>query len=345
MFEQFRARVRRRPAVRRATVLAAAGALAAGVVLPAAVPDAATPAAAATCTGYVALTFDDGPIAGSTDALLTALRSAGARATLFNTGQNAAANPSLVRAQVGAGMWVGNHSYTHPDMTRLSSSQMASEISRTQTAIQNAGAPAPKLFRPPYGATNATLRSVEQQHGLREVLWDVDSQDWNGAGTAQIVAAADRLTAGQVMLLHDGYRTTVDAIPQIVRNLGTRGLCAGMISPSTGRAVAPDSVPSPTPTTSPGPTAGTCSAAYTTSATYGDRYNGSVTVSGTNSWVATVRLTSPQKVSSVWNGTASWDSSGYVMTVRPNGSGNTFGFTVMHNGNSTARPAVSCAAG
>ncbi|GAB7193195.1 hypothetical protein NUM3379_39040 [Kineococcus sp. NUM-3379] len=97
--------------------------------------------------------------------------------------------------------------------------------------------------------------------------------------------------------------------------------------------------------TTPPPGTGTCSAAYTTSATYGDRYNGSVTVSGTNSWVATVRLTSPQKVSSVWNGTATWDSTGQVMTVRPNGSGNTFGFTVMHNGNSTARPAVSCTTG
>ena len=323
---------------RRLALLGAAGVVLGSLSVPAA-PAGAPGAAAATCTGYVALTFDDGPIASSTNTLLTALRNAGARATMFNTGQNAAANPSLVRAQVGAGMWVGNHSYTHPNMTTLSQSRMDSEISRTQSAIQAAGAPAPRLFRPPYGATNSTLRSVESEYGLREILWDVDSQDWNGASTTQIVAAAGRLTAGQVMLMHDGYSTTINAIPQIVRDLNARGLCTGMISPSTGRAVAPGSGTTTTP-----PATGTCSAAYTTSATYGDRYNGSVTVSGTSNWTATVRLTSPQKVSSVWNGTATWDSTGYVMTVRPNGSGNTFGFTVLHNGNSTARPTVSCTA-
>ena len=96
-------------------------------------------------------------------------------------------------------------------------------------------------------------------------------------------------------------------------------------------------------TATPPPSTGTCSAAYTTSTTWPDRYNGSVTVSGTTSWVATVRLTAPQKVSAVWNGTATWDSTGDVMTVRPNGNGNSFGFTVMHNGDSGARPGVSCA--
>ena len=70
---------------------------------------AATPSLAATCTGYVALTFDDGPNAGNTTTLLNTLKAAGVRATLFNTGQNAQANPSLVQAEAAAGMWIGNH--------------------------------------------------------------------------------------------------------------------------------------------------------------------------------------------------------------------------------------------
>ncbi|MCC3765909.1 polysaccharide deacetylase family protein [Glycomyces sp. TRM65418] len=201
---------------------------------------AASPAQAQACNGYVALTFDDGPNPSSTDSLLNALASNGLRATMFNTGQNAAANPGLVRAQVNAGMWVGNHSYTHPHMTQLSQSQMASEISRTQQAIQSAGGGTPVLFRPPYGETNATLKSVEAQYGLTEVLWSVDSRDWNGATTAQIVQAARGLQNGGVMLMHDSYRSTINAIPQIAADLRSRGLCAGMISPSTGRAVAPD---------------------------------------------------------------------------------------------------------
>ncbi|MQM26720.1 polysaccharide deacetylase family protein [Glycomyces albidus] len=200
----------------------------------------ASPSYAQTCNGYVALTFDDGPNPGTTNSLLNALTANGLRATMFNTGQAAASNPSLVRAQVSAGMWVANHSYTHPHMTQLSSTQMAQEISRTQQAIQQAGGGTPVLFRPPYGETNATLRSVASQHGLTEVLWSVDSQDWNGASTAQIVSAANNLQNGGVMLMHDAYQNTINAIPQIASNLRSRGLCAGMISPSTGRAVAPD---------------------------------------------------------------------------------------------------------
>ncbi|SDE49660.1 polysaccharide deacetylase family protein [Glycomyces harbinensis] len=201
---------------------------------------AAAPAQAQTCNGYVALTYDDGPNPGTTSSLLNALTSNGLRATMFNTGQRVAANPALARAQVTAGMWVANHSYTHPHMTQMSSSQMAQEISSTQQAIQSATGVTPNLFRPPYGETNSTLKSVEAQYGLTEVIWSVDSQDWNGASTAQIVQAASTLQNGGVILMHDAYQNTINAIPQIKANLQSRGLCAGMISPSTGRAVAPD---------------------------------------------------------------------------------------------------------
>ncbi|MFD8223310.1 polysaccharide deacetylase family protein [Streptomyces massasporeus] len=198
----------------------------------------AAPARAAACTGYVGLTFDDGP-SGTTTSLLNALKQNGLRATMFNTGQNAAANPSLVRAQVTAGMWVANHSYTHPHLTRLSQAQIDSEISRTQQAVANAGGGTPKLFRPPYGETNATVKSVAARYGLTEITWHVDSQDWNGASTDAIVQSVARLTNGQIILMHDWPANTLAAIPRIAQTLASRGLCAGTISPQTGRAVAP----------------------------------------------------------------------------------------------------------
>jgi endo-1,4-beta-xylanase len=102
--------------------------------------------------------------------------------------------------------------------------------------------------------------------------------------------------------------------------------------------------PPPPPTTGGG--GGGCTATMTPGTVFGDRYNTSVTVSGASSWTVVVALTSPQRVSSVWNGSPSWDSTGFVMTVRSNGNGNTFGFTTMFNGNSTARPTIrSCTAG
>ncbi|GGW60121.1 polysaccharide deacetylase family protein [Streptomyces caelestis] len=217
----------------RLTVLATAAA--AALAAPTAT---AAPSQAAACNGYVGLTFDDGP-SGNTTALLNALRHNGLRATMFNQGQYAAANPSLVRAQVAAGMWIGNHSYTHPHLTRLSQAQIDSEISRTQQAIANAGGGTPKLFRPPYGETNATVKSVAARHGLTEIIWHVDSQDWNGASTEAIVQAAARLANGQIILLHDWSANTLAAIPRIAQGLTARGLCAGTISPQTGRAVAP----------------------------------------------------------------------------------------------------------
>ncbi|HET6708515.1 polysaccharide deacetylase family protein [Amycolatopsis sp.] len=214
------------------TLLATAALAVAGTI-------AVTPAQAAACTGYVGLTFDDGPSNSSTPALLNALRQNGLRATMFNVGQNAAASPAQVRAQVSAGMWVANHSYTHPHLTQLSQGQVDSEISRTQQAIAAAGGGTPRLFRPPYGETNATVQSVASRYGLRQVIWDVDSGDWNNASVDAIVAAAARLSNGQVILMHDWPANTRAAIPRIAQTLESRGLCAGMISPQTGRAVAP----------------------------------------------------------------------------------------------------------
>jgi peptidoglycan/xylan/chitin deacetylase (PgdA/CDA1 family) len=302
----------------------------------------AAPSEAATCNGYVGLTFDDGPTAGNTQNLLSALRNNGLRATMFNEGQYAAANPGLVRAQVDAGMWVGNHSYTHPHLIQQSQAQIDSEISRTQTAIANAGGGTPKLFRPPYGETNGTLQAVEAKYGLTQIIWDVDSQDWNNASTDAIVAANARLTNGQIILMHDWPANTVAAIPRIAQGLASRNLCAGMISPQTGRAVAPDGGTTP-PTTGPTtpPAGGNCTATITPGTVWSDRYNTTVTVSGSSNWTVVIQITAPQKVSTTWNGTFSWSGSGNTMTVKPNGSGNTFGFTTMTNGNSSARPQIT----
>ncbi len=213
--------------------------LVAAALLAAASTISVTPAHAAACSGYVGLTFDDGPSNGNTPALLTALRQNGLRATVFNEGQYAAAYPAQVRAEVSAGMWVGNHSYTHPHLIQQSQSQVDSEVSRTQQAIANAGGGTPRLFRPPYGETNTTLRTVEAKYGLTQIIWDVDSQDWNGASVDAIVAANARLQNGQIILMHEWPANTRTAIPRIAQGLASRGLCAGMISPQTGRAVAP----------------------------------------------------------------------------------------------------------
>ncbi|GGR91981.1 acetylxylan esterase [Streptomyces humidus] len=330
-----RPRLSLRALVTRLAVLATAAACT--LTVQAAVPaQAVVPAQAAACNGYVGLTFDDGP-SGSTSTLLNALKQNGLRATMFNEGQYAASRPSQVRAQVDAGMWVGNHSYTHPHLTQQSQAQIDSEISRTQQAIAGAGGGTPRLFRPPYGETNSTVRAVEAKYGLTEIIWDVDSQDWNGASTDAIVQAAGRLTNGQVILMHDWPANTIAAIPRIAQGLAGRGLCAGMISPQTGRAVAPDGGGG-----GGGGGGDTCTATLSAGQQWGDRYNLDVAVSGAGNWTVTMNIPSPAKVLSTWNVSASYPSA-QVMTAKPNGSGNNFGVTVQPNGNWTW-PTVSCTA-
>ncbi|MEN3608593.1 endo-1,4-beta-xylanase [Plantactinospora sp. ZYX-F-223] len=107
----------------------------------------------------------------------------------------------------------------------------------------------------------------------------------------------------------------------------------------------PTTPPGGTPTTPP-PGSGGCTTTTTAGTVWGDRYNTSVTVNGASSWTVVVAVTAPQSISTTWSGSASLSSNNTVLTMRSNGSGNTFGFTTMMNGNSGARPQIrSCTAG
>jgi peptidoglycan/xylan/chitin deacetylase (PgdA/CDA1 family) len=218
---------------RRAPALLAAVALTGLGLTAAAVPAQAAPAAAAkvkACSaGYVGLTFDDGPSA-TTPQLLTALRTAGLRATMFNQGNNALARPDQVWAERGAKMWIGNHSYTHPHLTQLDQPTRFQEITSTQWVLTDLLGKAPTLFRPPFGETDAAVRADEDRAGLLEVLWTVDSEDWNGNTVEGIVARAATLQPGGIILMHDWPANTIAAIPQIAAGLKARGLCAGKIA-------------------------------------------------------------------------------------------------------------------
>lgn len=194
---------------------------------------ATTPAACS--AGYVNLSFDDGPTQ-YTPALLATLKSNSLKGTFFNVNDRMASYPSYTKSEYTAGHQIGNHTPAHEDLTQAVSP--TNDLVRTQyLLIQQTGA-IPTFYRPPYGATNPTVRAKAVELGLTEVIWTVDTVDWSSPSTASIVAAASTVQPGGFILMHDGYANTISAIPGIASMLKSRGLCAGKIVTSATPTVA-----------------------------------------------------------------------------------------------------------
>ncbi|MFI7704205.1 polysaccharide deacetylase family protein [Nonomuraea sp. NPDC049480] len=168
----------------------------------------------------VALTFDDGP-GPSTEVLLAHLARYHARATFFVVGQNAVMSPDVVRQTAEAGHEIGNHSWSHRDLTRLTADQVHDDLRRTDEAIRKASGVTPTIVRPPYGAVNAVVRA-RTPHPL--VMWSVDTLDWKYRDAARVTRAAlSAAKPGAIILFHDIHPTTVAAIPRVLRTLSARG--------------------------------------------------------------------------------------------------------------------------
>lgn len=174
----------------------------------------------------IALTFDDGPHPEHTPRILDVLARHGAGATFFIQAMEAEKYPDLVRRMLAAGHEIGNHGYAHPDARRVPLVEYLADVDRARGAIEGiAGKPLPRLFRPPYG--NLTPRSLWSlvRRGYRIVLWSADLNDSFIPTADELVAHARALEVqpGQILLLHEDYAQTVEALPQILDLLAARG--------------------------------------------------------------------------------------------------------------------------
>jgi len=161
--------------------------------------------------GELALTFDDGPSPTWTPKLLDTLASHGVHATFFLLGGFAQQQPDLVRRIAAGGHLIGNHSWSHPDLSRTSARRVREELARTSDLLeQTVGAPV-RYFRPPFGARRPVVFRIARDLGLMPVLWNTMTNDWSEPAADQITARLaekiDRLTAkGRAVniVLHDG---------------------------------------------------------------------------------------------------------------------------------------------
>ena len=174
---------------------------------------------------YIAMTFDDGPSAENTPRLLEMLKQRNIKATFFLIGQNVASNPDLVRRILADGHEVGNHSWTHPQLSKLSDDRVTAEITQTQDAIKNASGFTPTLLRPPYGAITPRQREwIENRFGLNIILWSVDPLDWKRPGASVITQRIlSQTRPGAIILSHDIHKQTVDAMPATLDALIAKG--------------------------------------------------------------------------------------------------------------------------
>ncbi|MFE9566685.1 polysaccharide deacetylase family protein [Streptomyces sp. NPDC006487] len=173
------------------------------------------------------LTFDDGPDPRYTPAILDTLARHGVRAMFFVCGEMAVDNPDLLRRMVAEGHVIGNHTWTHPQLTKISRPAMASEIGRTSEVVQQAVGTAPLWFRAPYGAWNRAAFEIGAELGMEPLAWTVDTLDWKEPGTVTIVSRVLKQAApGVIVLNHDagGNRSqSVQALASYLPQLLGRG--------------------------------------------------------------------------------------------------------------------------
>lgn len=179
-------------------------------------PATPTPAVA---NKTIALTFDDGP-GPYTEKLLDILDKYDAKATFFLIGSKVSARANTLRRMQSRGHQLGNHSWSHPELNKVSAEQLASEIDQTNNAIKQAVGTKPNIIRPPYGAFNRAVLEQVRQRGMSAVVWSVDTRDWADRNSEIVCSrAVAGARNGAVILMHDIHQTSVNAVPCILDSL------------------------------------------------------------------------------------------------------------------------------
>ena len=169
----------------------------------------------------IALTFDDGPSTAWTPALLDGLKERGVKATFFLIGENADKNPEIVKRMAEEGHLIGNHTYHHVELTKVSENEARLELADTSAVIVRITGKEPEYMRPPFGAWQ---RKLEQEIQMLLVVWTIDPLDWTTENQDEIVnKVVTEAEENDIILLHDCYKSSIEAGLRIVDILQEEG--------------------------------------------------------------------------------------------------------------------------
>ena len=169
----------------------------------------------------VALTFDDGPHRIYTKNLLDGLRERGVKATFFVVGENIPGNEDLIRQMEADGHLIGNHTYDHADISKLSDEENCRELQKTSDLVKEITGYGTAYVRPPFGNWKDTM---DCRVTMISVKWTIDTLDWKSKNVAEIIGKVmQQISDYDIILMHDYYETSVEAALQIVDRLQEEG--------------------------------------------------------------------------------------------------------------------------
>ena len=169
----------------------------------------------------VAITFDDGPSGKYTKKLLDGLKKRKVKASFFLIGENVKRYPEIVKRMKKEGHLIGNHTYNHVELCKISKEAARTEIEATNQEIYDITGEYPMWLRPPYGEWQ---KNLDFYVNMFPVLWDIDTLDWKSQNVNAVMQIVEsEIEDGAVILMHDAYQSSVDAALQIVDLLTAQG--------------------------------------------------------------------------------------------------------------------------
>jgi len=169
----------------------------------------------------VAITFDDGPNPDYTEQILDVLREKDVKATFFLLGSEVEKYPELVKKIYDEGHLIGNHSFKHEQLNKMTSAQACEQVNKTNQLIYDITGEYPQYLRPPFGEWKNDL---DCQVNMINVMWDIDTLDWKNQNQGRIVEnVMTKAKENDIILMHDGYDTTISATLQLIDMLREKG--------------------------------------------------------------------------------------------------------------------------